>query len=113
MGQEVSKLIDECRRLEREIIKLLRIESLPLSMEIKKFPKEKLIEEAKELSKSSGVENKRRQAENRYEEALSNIAEILEEEGIDQIETQLTKTQFDWLKINKRKIEDRLKMIRI
>jgi len=108
MGQEIRKLVNECMRLELEIGQSLRIEILPLSMRKKKF-QNGLTEEAKELSESSQAG--RRQAEKRYEEALSEIAEILEEEGIDQVETQLTETQFHWLKSNKRKIEDRLKMI--
>lgn len=94
--------------MELGIGQSLRIQILPLSMKKKKFPNGP-IEEAKELSESSQAG--RRQAEKRYEEALSEIAEILEEEGIDQVETQLTKTQFHWLKSNKRNIEDHLKMI--
>jgi len=110
MGPEIGELVNECMRLELEIAQLLRIETLALSMGKKKLPSG-LIEEAKDLGESSQAEKRRKEAEERYEKALSEVAEMLEEEGIDQAETQLTKTQFHWLKSNRRKIEDRLKMI--
>jgi len=113
MGEEIRKLIDECMRLDLEKMKLTKMELLPLSMKKRKFPKKELIEKAEELVDSYEVEKKRKQAEKRYEKALSEIGEILEDEGIDQVVTQLNKTQSKWFESNKGKIKEHLKGIRL
>ncbi len=112
MGEEITKLIDKCMRLELEKIKLTNLELLPLSMRKKKFPKQ-LIEEAEELVDSHGVENTRKQEEEEYEKLLSEIAEIVEDDDIGEVGSQLSKTQSRWLESNKQKIKEHLKGIRV
>jgi len=122
MNQEIGKLIDECKRLEPEIYRLLltQLSFYPLWMirkviRISEKRVAELIEEGKKLGGSAEVEKKCNEALEEYNTILSELAGLLEEKEfkIGEFKGELREAQFRWLKLKRIEIKKHLKGIEI
>jgi hypothetical protein len=122
MNQEIGNLIDECKKLEPEIHRLLLIQLsfYPPWMirKVKRISKEKLTDLRREGGNLGGLHETERKCDDaldQYNKILSQLAAFLEETGfeIKQFRNQLSGPQFRWLSSKRIEIKQHLKGIDI